>query len=103
MKWAAGKLRRWVSGGFQSLAGGGSNADLSGSGGTGFFIKQTSVGVALTSAAVVAADLGSGAGGGKYLRDDLTWNAISASSAYYASSTSGTNTITCTLSPVPAS
>ena len=61
-----------------SLANGGTGADLSATGGTGQFLRQSSAGAAITVSAIAHADLGSGGGTGtKYLRDDMTWQTVS--------------------------
>lgn len=59
------------------LARGGTNADLSVTGGAGQFLKQTSSGGAVSVAAITAADLATGtANNTTYLRGDLTWASV---------------------------
>ncbi len=62
-----------------ALARGGTASDLSATGGTGQFLRQSSAGAAITVSAIAHADLGSGGGtGSKFLRDDMTWQTVSA-------------------------
>ncbi|GMU50990.1 MAG: hypothetical protein AMXMBFR33_01360 [Candidatus Xenobia bacterium] len=76
---ATGRNTLGASGGVWSLAVGGTAADLSATGGTGQFLRQSSAGAAITVSAIAHADLGSGGGTGtKYLRDDMTWQTVSA-------------------------
>ncbi len=71
-----------ITSGQLALARGGTAADLSATGGTGQFLRQSSAGAAITVSAIAHADLGSGGGSGtKYLRDDMTWEATSAFAA----------------------
>jgi len=59
------------------LARGGTNANLSATGGAGQFLKQTSAGGAVSVASITASDLATGtANSTTYLRGDLTWAAV---------------------------
>lgn len=63
-----------ITSGQLALARGGTNADLSATGGTSQFLRQSSAGAAITVSAIAHADLGSGGGtGAKYLCDNMTW------------------------------
>lgn len=58
---------------------GGTGTDLSLTGGVGQFLRQSSAGAVITVSAIAHADLGSGGGtGSKFLRDDMTWQTVSA-------------------------
>lgn len=68
-----------ASSGIWGLAVGGTAADLSATGGTSQFLRQSSAGAAITVSAIAHADLGaSGGTGTKYLRDDMSWQTVSA-------------------------
>lgn len=74
---AAGRDTLGASAGIWGLAVGGTAADLSATGGTGQFLRQSSAGAAITVGVIGHADLGSGGGSGsKYLRDDMTWQTL---------------------------
>lgn len=75
----AGRNTLGASTGVWGLAVGGTAADLSATGGTGQFLRQSSAGAAVTVSAIGHADLGSGGGGSsKYLREDMSWQTVSA-------------------------
>src|SRR6266496_6349743 len=73
-----------ITSGQLALANGGTNADLSGTGGSNQFLKQSSVGAAVTVGAISAADIPSGA---------VIWSAIGNASADLTLS-QGTNNTT---------